>query len=365
MPSITPDDGHTLTLIKTLLAEHDFYIEHIDEADTKNLFAYYGDVTKPLLLFLGHVDVVPAGPESEWKFPPFQATEHEGIIYGRGAADMKSGVAAMTSALVEFVQHYPDAPFRAGILLTSDEEGKAQHGVKHVMEVFKARGEKIDYCIVGEPSSQQYLADTMKIGRRGSLSGKITIFGKQGHIAYPEKSDNPIHRFAPVLTQLSLLKLDQGNEHFQPTQIQFSNIHAGVGADNVIPGSLQADFNLRYSPAITAEAIETQITKILTDAKLNFQVEWHFSGLPFLTSKGLLLECAIKIIQEATSRDPQLSTIGGTSDGRFIAPTGAQVIEVGVCNETIHQVNECVKIVEVTGITEIYYGILKEFASKL
>lgn len=356
--SLTPQDAGCLDLMSDLLQKANFSIERLDAGDVKNLFASHGS-HGPLFIFLGHTDVVPTGPIEQWTFKPFEPTEHEGYLYGRGAADMKSGVAAMVWALINFIREYPALSFRVGILLTSDEEGLAQDGVKHVVEVFKKRGLKIDYCLVGEPSAKKVLGDTIKIGRRGTLSAKLTIFGKQGHIAYPHLAVNPIHLFAPALTEITQTIWDNGNEYFQPTQCQFSNILAGTGANNVIPGTLVADVNFRFCPDTSSESLQQRFEIILKKHHMNYEIHWHLGGLGFLTQKGLLVNCAQKAIQEITQLTPQLSTEGGTSDGRFIAPMGAEIVEVGVVNETIHQINECVKMEDIEKLSQIYLTILQ------
>ncbi len=362
--SLTPEDAGCLDLISDLLAKAGFQLERLDAGNVKNLFAHYGN-QGPLFVFVGHTDVVPTGPETEWRFPPFSATEHEGYLYGRGAADMKSGVAAMVWALVQFVQSTQSASFRVGVLLTSDEEGVATHGIKHVMEVFKQRDIKIQYCLVGEPSSNKVFGDTIKIGRRGTLSGKLIIYGKQGHIAYPHLADNPIHRFAPVLNELVQVEWDKGNAHFPPTQCQFSNIHAGTGADNVMPGTLAADFNFRFSSESDPENLKQRFEACLQKHRLRYHIEWHLGGLAFLTHRGLLLQSVQQAIQTKTGITPELSTIGGTSDGRFIAPTGAEVVEFGVINQTIHQIDERVKMTDIQTLAEIYLEILKKIVVEL
>lgn len=356
--SLTPEDGGCLELIANMLRAENFHIENLDHQEVKNLFAYYGD-SGPLFIFLGHVDVVPTGPESKWQFPPFSAAEANGHIYGRGAADMKSGVAAMTWALANFVKNI-EKPlnFRVGILLTSDEEGLALHGVKHVLDIFQQRQIKVDYCLVGEPSCEKALGDTIKVGRRGSLSGHLIIHGIQGHIAYPQLADNPIHRFAQALQELVELEWDQGNEYFQATSLQFANIHAGTGANNVIPGTLVTDFNFRFSTECTADQLQNEVEAILQKHKLNYEIEWKLGGLPFLTEGGLLLRCTRQVIQSVTGLAPKLLTTGGTSDGRFIAQTGAEVIEFGVVNKTIHQINENVRAEDINQLAKIYLEVL-------
>ncbi|MCD6047705.1 MAG: succinyl-diaminopimelate desuccinylase [Gammaproteobacteria bacterium] len=363
--SVTPDDAGCIDLISELLQKQNFQLERFDTDSVKNLFAYYGD-HGPLLIFLGHTDVVPSGPIEQWQFPPFSPTEHEDYLYGRGAADMKSAVAAMVCALINFIQQNPKINFRVGLLLTSDEEGVALHGTRHVMEVFQQRGIKVDYCLVGEASSEKIFGDTIKVGRRGTLSGKLTIYGKQGHIAYPQLAKNPIHCFAKALNEICENQWDDNhNAYFQATQCQFSNIHAGTGANNVIPGTLIADFNFRFSTTSTPESLQQKFIAILDKHQLKYTIDWHLGGLPFLTEKGLLLDCTQQTVQSLTGITPALSTAGGTSDGRFVAPTGAEVIEFGVINQTIHQINECVKIDDLSKLSEIYLAILYKMNEKL
>jgi succinyl-diaminopimelate desuccinylase len=357
--SITPNDGGCLSLIADQLRAENFNIEYFNYGLVKNLFACYGD-KGPLFVFVGHVDVVPTGPVTAWANPPFIATEKDGFIYGRGSADMKSAVAAMVCALIDFVKQCPSANFRAALLLTSDEEGIATDGIQAVMKAFQQRDIKIDYCLVGEPSSDQKFGDTIKIGRRGTLSGKLTLIGKQGHIAYPQLADNPIHHAATALNDLLQTEWDQGNQYFQPTALQFSNIHAGTGANNVIPGQLQADFNFRFSPETHTEKLQAQFEAVLNKHQLNYTIDWHLGGLPFLTNGGVLLKATEQSISEVTGTKANLSTHGGTSDGRFIAPTGAEVVEFGVMNQTIHQIDECVNAEDIHSLTVIYTKILEK-----
>ncbi len=357
--SVTPHALACFDIICQALPKN-FEVEFLNSGDVENLWAYRG-TEGPLFVFVGHVDVVPPGPESAWASPPFTPTEKNGFLYGRGAADMKSAVAAMVTALAKFDHLYPEAPFRIGLLLTSDEEGKATHGVKHVVEVLKARDIQIDYALVGEASSKIALGDTVKVGRRGTLSGHLKIFGKQGHIAYPTLADNPIHRFSNALTELLQINWCHGNEYFAPTSLQFSNIEAGTGANNVIPGELNALFNFRFSPETNAEALKTQFEAILIKHQLHFTIDWHLGGNSFLTKKGLLLKYVTDAIHAVTGLFPGVSTTGGTSDGRFIAPTGAEVIEFGVINESIHQIDEHVKISDLPRLMDIYFLTLEKF----
>lgn len=358
--SITPDDGNCLAYIARCFADTGASVEYFNQGAVKNLFIQYGG-QGPLLLFLGHVDVVPPGPIHEWATPPFSAIEQDGFLYGRGSADMKSAVAAMVVALLRFIkQAQKPIPFRVGLLLTSDEEGPAQDGIKYVMQVLQNRGTKIDYCLVGEPSCEKILGDTIKIGRRGTLSGQLTIFGKQGHIAYPHLAINPIHESMPALCALMQTQWDEGNDDFQPTALQFSNIHSGSGVGNIIPGTLSASFNFRFALGVSAETLKNRFETILKNHQLHYEIEWTLGGLPFLTHTGLLLDVTQQSVQAVTHRTPTLSTHGGTSDGRFVALTGAEVIEFGLVNETIHQINECVKIDDIDLLTDIYTRILEK-----
>lgn len=359
LPSVTPEDGGCQDIIAARLHAVGFEIEEMNKGGVRNLWARLG-AKKPLLVFAGHTDVVPTGPESAWKFPPFEPTEHEGHLYGRGAADMKGGLAAMVTAVEEFVAS--GAIFHGSIafLITSDEEGPAKHGTRFVMDQLKARHERIDYCIVGEPSSNQRLGDIIRVGRRGSLNGTLTIRGKQGHVAYPELAVNPIHRALAALNDLATRTWDEGYETFPPTSFQVSNIASGTGAENVIPGELQARFNFRYCPAQTAEQLRTTVASILDKHALDWSIDWRESGQPFHTADGILTSAVDKAIHAETGSHPEQSTGGGTSDGRFIAPSGAQVIELGVCNTTIHQIDEHILISDLEALERIYGRILRQ-----
>jgi succinyl-diaminopimelate desuccinylase len=303
--------------------------------------------------------VVPPGPLEEWQSDPFQPSVREGMLYGRGAADMKSGLAAMVTACEEFVARHPDHRGSIAFLITSDEEGPSVDGTRRVVEVLKSRGESIDYCLVGEPSSEEVLGDTLKIGRRGSLSGRLTVHGVQGHIAYPQLAHNPIHALAPALAELASRTWDEGNRHFQPTSFQMSNIAAGTGAPNVIPGELKARFNLRFSTEQTVETLQATVERIFREHGLKHSLEWFISGYPFLTVPGTLSQAASQAVLEELGLTPKLSTGGGTSDGRFIAPMGTQVIELGVVNSTIHKANECVKVADIERLRRAYRRTLE------
>ncbi len=326
-PSVTPDDQGCQTLLAARLQAIGFRVEHLRYGDVDNLWARRGDDT-PVFVFAGHTDVVPPGPRESWQTDPFEATILGGQLFGRGAADMKGSIAAMVAACERFVAAHAGHAGSIAFLITSDEEGPATHGTIKVLEHLAARGEHIDYCLVGEPSSQERVGDVIKNGRRGSLNGVLRVHGHQGHVAYPQLADNPIHRAAPALAELAATEWDRGNEHFPPTTFQISNIQAGTGAENVIPGELQVVFNLRFSTESTAAGLQTRIEDTLSRHGLNFDLAWRLSGEPFLTPAGALVEASDAAILDATGLRTELSTSGGTSDGRFIAPTGAQVVEL-------------------------------------
>lgn len=357
-PSVSPEDQGCLQLIAARLEAVGFRIERMPFGPVENLWARHGDA-KPVLCFAGHSDVVPTGPREEWSTDPFEPVIKDGILYGRGAADMKSGLAAMITATERFIRRYPKHQGSLAFLLTSDEEGPSVDGTRRVVEVLEARNEKIDWCVVGEPSSTDHLGDTVKIGRRGSLSGKLTVHGIQGHVAYPHLADNPVHALAPALAELTGRMWDNGNEYFQPTTFQVSNISAGTGAPNVIPGELKARFNIRFSTEQTVEKMQQTITEILDRHKVNYTLEWFVSGLPFFTPPGRLSAAVQQAVQEKAGRKPELSTTGGTSDGRFIAPTGAQVVELGVINASIHKVNEHVRIADIETLAGMYERVME------
>ena len=357
-PSVTPADAGCQALMTARLAAIGFSIETLQFGSVTNLWARRGDA-HPVLCFAGHTDVVPTGPLEEWRSDPFTPVIRDGVLYGRGAADMKSGLAAMVTATEEFVAAHPDHRGSIAFLITSDEEGPSVDGTKRVVEALKARGETIDWCIVGEPSSGQTVGDTIKIGRRGSLSGRLTVHGVQGHVAYPQLAENPVHTLAPALAELTARTWDAGDAFFQPTTFQISNLNAGTGAPNVIPGELKARFNLRYCPVQTVEALKRTVEDILARHGVRYTLEWYVSGEPFYTPPGELSQAAVDAITAVTGTAPQLSTGGGTSDGRFIAPLGAQVVELGVTNATIHKVNECVRIEEIGLLHRMYRGVLE------
>ena len=358
LPSITPNDSGCQALMGERLARAGFAVENMRFGEVDNLWATRGE-GGPLLVFAGHTDVVPPGDLKSWQSNPFDATVSGAELIGRGAADMKASLAAMVVACERFVAVSPDHTGRIGLLITSDEEGPAKDGTVKVMEALTNRGERIDWCVVGEPSSTRELGDLVKNGRRGSLNGSLVIHGKQGHIAYPHLADNPIHRALSALDALVAEPWDRGNDFFDPTSLQISTIKAGEGVTNVIPGSLQVLLNVRFSTEVTADAIRERCEALLSQHNLRYSIEWSLSGEPFLTTPGALLNAVSQSVEAVTGHQPQVSTGGGTSDGRFIAPSGAQVVEVGHVNETIHQCNERVKLTDIPRLTEIYQGIME------
>ena len=355
-PSVTPEDAGCQALIAQRLERIGCACEHIRRGSVDNLWVTHGS-GRPLLLFLGHTDVVPPGPADLWQSDPFVAALRNGRLYGRGAADMKSSVAAFVIAMEDFIARYPNHPGTLACLLTSDEEGAAQDGVRQVASLLAARQQAIDFCITGEPSSNQRLGDAMRVGRRGSLSASLTILGVQGHVAYPLDADNPIHRVAPLLHALTQHQWDAGNADFPPTSLQFSNIHAGTGATNVIPARLEAQFNLRYGPSWTADTLENALRQILDSHQVDYQVQWHRSGEPFHTPDGVLRRAGRAVLTRLCGSPPDENTAGGTSDARFIAPLGAQCIEIGPVNASIHQVNEWVDLADLRLLPGIYQAL--------
>ncbi len=356
-PSITPNDAGCQDFIQSELSACGFENETMVFADTTNLWARKGQQS-PLFCFAGHTDVVPTGPVDEWLFDPFTPTEHNGFLYGRGTADMKASLAAMLVATRRFVNDYPQHKGSIAFLITSDEEGPFVNGTTKVIDTLEARNEKIDYCIVGEPSSTIRTGDVIKNGRRGSLTANLTIKGVQGHVAYPHLVDNPIHSLGPILSELTQIQWDQGNEYFPATSMQVSNIQGGTGASNVVPGSVSLVFNFRYSTQVSAEILQQRVYELLAKHKAKYEIDWILNGLPFLTTQGQLVAACQQAIKKVCGISTELSTAGGTSDGRFIAPTGAQVIELGPENATIHQVNERVNIENVKQLTTLYYQIM-------
>lgn len=357
--SITPNDNGCQQVIADYLAPLGFVNESMPFEEVDNLWSRKGTAS-PCIVFAGHTDVVPTGPEERWTHPPFSAyIDVNDVLYGRGAADMKSGIACFMAATKRFVADYPNHKGSIAYLITSDEEGPAINGTVKVIETLEARNEKFEYCLVGEPSSSQKLADSIKNGRRGSLSGKLTIKGKQGHIAYPELALNPIHLAAAPLEQLTNIVWDHGNEYFPPTSFQVSNINGGTGATNVIPGTVEILFNFRFSTEHTPESLQESVHSVLDHYNMEYDIDWNLSGLPFITpGNGALIKAVKKASKDVVGYEPELSTGGGTSDGRFIAPTGAQVIELGPLNATIHQIDERVSTNDLNQLTEIYYQTL-------
>jgi succinyl-diaminopimelate desuccinylase len=356
--SVTPADEGCQAVMAQRLAACGFVIENLRYGTVDNLWARRG-TQGPLFCFAGHTDVVPTGPLEDWASDPFVPVVRDGVLYGRGAADMKSGLAAMVTAAEAFVAEHPGHRGSIAFLITSDEEGPSVDGTKRVVQALAARGARIDWCLVGEPSSEAVLGDTIKVGRRGSLSGRLTVHGVQGHVAYPQLADNPVHAFAPALAELVQCRWDEGTEHFQPTSFQVSNFNAGTGAPNVIPGELRVRFNLRYCPVQTLTGLEAQVEEILRRHGVRFTLEWYVSGEPFYTPPGPLSQAVSSAVREVAGITPALTTGGGTSDGRFIAPLGAQVVELGVVNASIHKVNECVRVADLEPLHRMYLGVLR------
>lgn len=360
--SVTPDDAGCQQLIAARLHPLGFHIEPLRFGPVDNLWARHGD-SGPLFCFAGHTDVVPTGPEGNWTHPPFAAAVVDGMLYGRGAADMKGSIAAFVTATERFLARRPQHRGSIAFLLTSDEEGEAVDGTVKVIEVLEGRNEKITWCLVGEPSSVNVLGDGIKNGRRGSLTGYLTVHGVQGHVAYPHLADNPVHRFAPTLVELCAIEWDRGNDYFPPTSFQIANINAGTGANNVIPGALEVMFNFRFSTEQTAEGLQRKVAALLERHGLDYSLRWSLSGHPFLTESGELLPATVAAVREITGVEPEVNTKGGTSDGRFIAPTGAQVLELGPLNATIHKANECVGVADLDTLSAIYERLLEKLLS--
>jgi len=356
--SVTPDDAGCQSILASRLEELGFNCESLPFGDVDNLWARRGN-SGPVLCFAGHTDVVPAGSESDWQSDPFEPAVRDGLLYGRGSADMKSGLAAMIVAFERFVGEHPDHNGSLAFLITSDEEGPAHDGILKVIETLQNRNERIDWCVLGEPSSQNELGDTVRIGRRGSLSGMLSVKGTQGHVAYPQLADNPIRRFAPVLAELHDTEWDNGNEHFPPTSFQVIEIKSGVGAPNVTPAELYARFNLRYSTEWNHESLQEKVVGVFDAHEIDYELNWHLSGKPFLTLPGKLTDAVSKAVSEQTGSSPELSTGGGTSDGRFISPAGTDVVELGPVNASIHKVNEHVKLADLPRLTTMYQRIME------
>ena len=361
--SISPKDKGCFDLIEPILNELGFISERINYKNVENLYSVYGN-SGPTFCFLGHTDVVPTGPENLWTHPPFSAKKVDDKIYGRGAADMKGNICAFLKALSEFVNSEKDLNFKIAVLLTSNEEGESDDGfIDILLDKLLERGEKIDYCLVGEPSSSEIIGDTIRIGRRGSLSGKLKILGKQGHIAYPEKIINPIFLASNIITELKEKKWDVGNDHFQPTSFQVSNINSGTGAGNIVPGELEMDFNFRFCSESTSEGLIEEFEKILNSHNVDYKVEWNLSGLPFLTTKTYFVDLVIDSIKKVLGREPVINNGGGTSDGRFMPVMDAEIVELGPLNETIHKIDENVSLKDLNDLSKIYLEILKKIAT--
>ena len=356
--SVTPEDDGCQQLMTDRLVKAGFNIQPLPFEDVDNFWAIRGE-SGPILCFAGHTDVVPSGPESSWQSPPFEPTVKDGVLTGRGAADMKGSLAAMVVAVENFVANNPNHPGRIAFLITSDEEGIAANGTVKVVEWLKQQNTIPEYCLVGEPSSSEKCGDTIKNGRRGSLGCKLRVLGKQGHVAYPHLADNPIHNVAPALAELANTEWDRGNDFFPATSFQVSNINGGTGATNVIPGELDIVFNFRFSTEVTEQQLRETTEAILNKHQINYAIDWHLSGQPFLTAEGELVDAAVSAVKQVTGLDILLSTAGGTSDGRFIAPMGTQVVELGPVNATIHQINECVAVADLDRLTAIYESLLE------
>lgn len=362
--SVSPEDAGCQNILKQRLSRIGFNVEELPFEDVSNLWATWGEGS-PLVVFAGHTDVVPSGPRESWLTDPFEPTITDGFLYGRGSADMKGSLAAMITAVEKFISESklsgsPTPTGTLGLLITSDEEADAINGTIRVIETLTSRGIKIDMCLVGEPSSNKKLGDVIKVGRRGSLGGRLLVKGTQGHVAYADKSINPIHKVLGALSELTREEWDQGNSQFPPTGFQISNIHAGTGATNVIPGELEVQFNFRFSTESNAASLKQRVNGIISAYDIDYELTWNLSGNPFLTNKGNLIPATTSAIKKVMQFEPELSTSGGTSDGRFIAPTGTEVVELGPCNDTIHKVNERVAIEDLDRLSEVYCEILRQ-----
>ncbi|MEI7217496.1 succinyl-diaminopimelate desuccinylase [Pectobacterium carotovorum] len=357
-PSLSPNDEGCQALMIERLTAIGFTVEAMDFGDTQNFWAWRG--TGKTLAFAGHTDVVPSGDESHWQHPPFEPIIRDGMLYGRGAADMKGSLAAMVIAAERFVAAHPNHQGRLALLITSDEEASAVNGTVKVVESLMARNERLDYCLVGEPSSTHVVGDVVKNGRRGSITANLRVHGVQGHVAYPHLADNPVHRAAPALNELIATEWDQGNDFFPPTTMQIANIQAGTGSNNVIPGELFVQFNFRFSTELTDVLIQQRVAELLDRHQLNYTIDWKLSGQPFLTARGELVDAVVNAVKHYNEVTPELLTTGGTSDGRFIARMGAQVVELGPVNATIHKVDECVSAADLQLLSRMYQRIMEQ-----
>ena len=360
-PSLSPNDEGCQQLMIDRLQAIGFTVEAMDFEDTQNFWAWRGE--GQTLAFAGHTDVVPTGDEKRWDNPPFEPAIRDGMLYGRGAADMKGSLAAMVVAAERFVAANPNHRGRLAFLITSDEEASATHGTVKVVEALMARNERLDYCLVGEPSSTERVGDVVKNGRRGSITANLHIHGVQGHVAYPHLADNPVHRAMPALNELVAIEWDRGNEFFPPTSMQIANVQAGTGSNNVIPGDFYVQFNFRFSTELTDAMIKQRVEELLERHQLNYSIEWRLSGQPFLTSRGALVDAVVNAVEHYSELTPQLLTTGGTSDGRFIAQMGAQVVELGPVNATIHKVNECVNAADLQLLSRMYQRIMEQLVA--
>ena len=360
-PSLSPHDEGCQEIMIARLKAIGFTIEPMNFGDTQNFWAWRGQ--GETLAFAGHTDVVPTGDEKNWQNPPFEPTIRDGMLYGRGAADMKGSLAAMVVAAERFVAAHPNHQGRLAFLITSDEEASATHGTVKVVEALKARNERLDYCLVGEPSSTERVGDVVKNGRRGSITANLHIHGIQGHVAYPHLADNPVHRAMPALNELVAIEWDQGNEFFPPTSMQIANVQAGTGSNNVIPGDMFVQFNFRFSTELTDAIIKQRVQELLDRHQLNYTLDWWLSGQPFLTARGALVDAVVNAVEHYSEVTPQLLTTGGTSDGRFIAQMGAQVVELGPVNATIHKVNECVHAADLQLLSRMYQRIMEQLVA--
>ncbi len=356
--SVTPDDAGCQALLAGVLEAAGFTVEHMRFGNVDNFWAIHRGGEGPVTCFAGHTDVVPPGPREKWASDPFEPVVRDGLLYGRGAADMKSGVAAMVTAAVSFVRERPRYPGAIAFVITSDEEGRSVDGTRRVVDALARRGQRLAHCIVGEPSSQQAFGDTARIGRRGSLSGRLTLQGVQGHVAYPDRALNPIHAALPAFTELAARKWDSGDAHFPPTSFQVSNVQSGTGATNVIPGELHAVFNLRWSPAQTEDGLKRAVAAVFDRHGLRHSIEWLDAALPYYTAPGRLSGAVRDAVAEVAGVTPELSTGGGTSDGRFFGALGAEVVEFGLLNRTIHQVDECCAVEDIDRLRRVYVGVL-------